>query len=172
MNDTLKKEAEALRIPYEKMGRVLVWHDEFAGDGIDPEKWCFYRTMSAADREYDNSERCIRVEDGQLHMQVHRSQQPGANFALSEGFTTKDTMNFKYGYLELRARGAVPSWGVAVLLDEERHPLCQEQLYGRDRHLRGFFQPEGCGGQPAQVGQRQACDAAGRRGQSEPRLYL
>lgn len=38
MNDTLKKEAEALRIPYEKMGRVLVWHDEFAGDGIDPEK--------------------------------------------------------------------------------------------------------------------------------------
>lgn len=115
MNDTLKKEAEALRIPYEKMGRVLVWHDEFAGDGIDPEKWCFYRTMSAADREYDNSERCIRLEDGQLHMQVHRSQQPGANFALSEGFTTKDTMNFKYGYLELRARvpfrhGAWPSF--------------------------------------------------------------
>ena len=55
--NSLKQEAEAKGIPYEKMGRVLVWHDEFDGDGIDPKKWCFKHTMGAGKVEYDNSER-------------------------------------------------------------------------------------------------------------------
>jgi len=104
-----------MSIPQEKMGRRLVWHDEFDGPGIDFDKWGFDRTMSAADREYDNSEKYCRVEDGMAHLQVWRSDKDGCNYTLSEGFNTGDTMVFKYGYLEMRARipfrhGAWPSF--------------------------------------------------------------
>ena len=114
-NEQMKKEAAACGAPYEKLGRVLVWHDEFDKGEIDFDKWSFVRTMREPDHEYDNSEKHIRVEDGKLHMQVHRSEKEGFTYSLSEGFTTDDTMLFKYGYLEARARvpyrvGAWPSF--------------------------------------------------------------
>lgn len=88
-------------IPAEKCGRRLVWHDEFRGNRIDSEKWHMMRSMYTEGRIYDNSEKHIRVENGNLHMQVHQS---GETYSLSEGIATKNTMNFKYGYLEMRAR--------------------------------------------------------------------
>lgn len=104
-----------MSIPMEKKGRRLVWHDEFDGNAIDYDKWCFRRTMGYPDRDFDNSERCIRVEDGNAHLQVWKSDKEGCTYALSEGFTTCNTMNFKYGYLEMRAKvpyrkGAWPSF--------------------------------------------------------------
>ncbi|MEE0945536.1 MAG: glycoside hydrolase family 16 protein [Acutalibacteraceae bacterium] len=111
----IKEEALAKGIPYEKMGRQLVWYDEFESDSLDMDKWCFTRTMHGADCEYDNSEKCIRVEDNQVHMQVHRSELEDKDYVLSEGLTTMETMNFKYGYVEMRAKlpfrhGAWPSF--------------------------------------------------------------
>ena len=40
-NEAMKKEAERYGVPYEKMGRQLVWHDEFDKGAIDYDKWCF-----------------------------------------------------------------------------------------------------------------------------------
>lgn len=105
-NEQMKKEAAACGAPYEKLGRVLVWHDEFDKGEIDYNKWCFARTMGEKDHEYDNSEKHVRVEDGKLHMQVHRSEKEGLTYSLCEGLTTTDTMNYKYGYLEMR--GCIP----------------------------------------------------------------
>lgn len=111
----LKDEAEEYGFSYMKNGRSLVWHDEFDGESINYDKWNFALTMYTSNRVYDNSEKYCRIDNGQLHMQVHRSETPGTDFALSEGFTTMDTMNFKYGYLEMSARvpfrhGAWPSF--------------------------------------------------------------
>ncbi len=111
----LLKECEKYGIEYYKKGRVLVWHDEFDGGKIDPDIWCFRRTMNSADREYDNTEKHVRIDDNNLHMQVYRSEKEGLNYSLPEGITTWGSMNYKYGYLEMRAKvpyrhGAWPSF--------------------------------------------------------------
>lgn len=100
------------KIPIEKHGRQLVWHDEFQGNKINSEKWHMLRSMYTEGRIYDNSEKHIRVENGNLHMRICRN---GDTYSLPEGLATKNTMNFKYGYLEMRARlpyrhGAWPSF--------------------------------------------------------------
>lgn len=102
--EELKKEAEQAGFPYEKMGRKLVWHDEFDGSAINNNKWCFLRAMWGRDSEYDNTEKCARIENGNLHLQIHKSEKSGMTVALPESLTTKNTMNFKYGYLEMRCK--------------------------------------------------------------------
>ncbi len=109
------KEAEKYGIEYYKKGRVLVWHDEFDKGKIDTDKWVFHRTMSTNDRIYDNGEGNVRIENENVHMQIHRTDDPERPFTLPEGLTTKFTMNFKYGYVEMRAKvpfrhGAWPSF--------------------------------------------------------------
>ena len=115
MSNEMFKEAEKYGFDYYKKGRVLVWHDEFDKETLDPEKWCFRRTMSTKDRDYDNTEKHIRIEKQNVHMQVWRSDKEGLNYSLPEGLTTWGTMNYKYGYLEMRAKipfrhGAWPSF--------------------------------------------------------------
>ena len=95
--------------------RQLVWSDEFNGTALDLKKWRFRRTMYGKDCVYSNDTRTARVENGCLHMQVHLSGRTDKKFMLSEGVSTLDTMAFKYGYLEMRARmpfrhGAWPSF--------------------------------------------------------------
>lgn len=114
-NEKILKEAQKYGIEYYKKGRVLVWHDEFDEEEIDTDKWVFYRTMGGKDRIYDNGKQNCRIEDGQMHMQSHRTDDSEHPFTLSEGLTTKFTMNWKYGYLEMRAKvpyrhGAWPSF--------------------------------------------------------------
>ncbi len=99
-------------IPLEKENRKLVWHDEFDGEKIDKRKWSNERLMDNSATVYDNSEKHMRIEDGMLHLQVHRS---GDTYSLPEAVTTKYTMLFRYGYVEMRARipysiGAWPSF--------------------------------------------------------------
>lgn len=114
-DEIMKKEAAQCGAPYEKKGRVLVWHDEFDKGMIDPDKWGFSRTMFTEGHEYDNSEKHGRVENGQMHLQVHKSEKEGFNWSLSQGFNTLETMAFRYGYVEMRANipfrhGAWPSF--------------------------------------------------------------
>ena len=115
MTDFLKKNNDILGLEHNKKGRTLVWHDEFAEGKINFDKWKFYATMGANDHLYDNSERHARVENGQMHLQVHKNESKEKPWSLSNGFTTYDTMLFKYGYLEMRAKipfrhGAWPSF--------------------------------------------------------------
>ena len=88
-------------IPMEKHGRRLIWHDEFTAPQIDWEKWGMIHSMNCKNRIYDNSEKHIRIEDNNLHMQIHRC---GDSYSHSEGIATRYNMNFKYGYLEMRAK--------------------------------------------------------------------
>ncbi len=99
-------------IPLQKYGRRLVWHDEFDGKVLDADKWSNERLMDNVGTLYDNCEENQRVENGMLHLQVHKKN---GKFTLSESVTTKYTMLFRYGYVEMRAkvpfrRGAWPSF--------------------------------------------------------------
>ena len=60
-----------------------------------------HRTMNGIGNIYENTHKNIRVENNNLHMQIHRC---GDTFSLCEGLTTLDRMFFKYGYLEMRAK--------------------------------------------------------------------
>ena len=115
MEKITKEEIEKKGIPYEKMGRTLVWHDEFDGTEIDPEKWSFDRSMNGGDRIYDNGPKQIRVEDGKLVMRSDFSGDAEKPYILPEGLLTWNNMLFKYGYLEMRGRvpyrhGAWPAY--------------------------------------------------------------
>lgn len=96
----------------EKMGRNLVWHDEFDKDRLDKTKWSFEPLMFNPGLYYDNSGKNIRVEKGMLHFEVTKNN---GKISTSNSVTTKNTMLFRYGYVEMRAklpfcRGAWPSF--------------------------------------------------------------
>lgn len=140
----IKAEAEKRGIPYEKMGRQLIWFDEFDSDKLDMEKWCFKRTMSGADEEYDNSEKYCKVEDNKLHMQVFKSRLPDKSYALCEGVTTMDTMNFRYGYVEMCGKlpfrhGAWPSFWMKSNTPFAKADCMAEidifEVFSDDRHV-------------------------------------
>ncbi len=120
-----------------KQGRVLVWHDEFDAAAIDPEKWTFQRTMNVPGVHYDNGAQNIRMEDGKLLMQIHRSAatDPDRPFTTCEGFTTAGRMNWRYGYLEMRAkipfvRGSWPSfWTKSRTPFQKSAWMCETDIF-------------------------------------------
>ena len=98
-----------------KMGRQLVWHDEFSNVELDTDKWSFNETMSNSNHEHVNDSKHVRVEDGNLHLQIWKSSKDGKTYSMPSGIATTNTMLFKYGYLEMRAKvpyrkGAWPSF--------------------------------------------------------------
>ncbi len=108
-------EIKTLVVATEKRGRTLVWHDEFNGDYLDTNNWGFNETMWSENHEHVNDSKHVRVEDGTLHLQVHKSNESGKTYSMASGITTTNTMLFKYGYLEMRAKvpyrkGAWPSF--------------------------------------------------------------
>ncbi len=115
VDQQMKSEAKACGAQYEKYGRALVWHDEFSGTSIDDDKWSFNETMWNAKHEHVNDSEHARVEDGNLHLQIWKSDAPGKSYSMPSGIATTYTMLFKYGYLEMRAKapyrkGAWPSF--------------------------------------------------------------
>ena len=99
-------------VPEIKDGRVLVWHDEFDGENLNRNKWGFERLMTTPGAIYQNDKDHVYIDDGKLTMKVLRTEDN--NYSLCESITTLNTMCFKYGYLEMRAKvpfmhGAWPS---------------------------------------------------------------
>lgn len=142
--EKIRAEAEQKGIPYEKKGRQLIWFDEFDGEKLDRTKWCFTQTMYGSDCEYNNSEKFCRIEDNKLHMQVHRSELEDKDFALCQGLTTMGTMNFKYGYIEMRGRlpyrhGAWPSFWMKTNTPFAKANYMAEidifEVFSSDRHV-------------------------------------
>ena len=98
-----------------KAERKLVWSDEFDGKELDQTKWRFRATMNSSDCVYANDARTARLEQSCLHLSVVPSGDPAKPQMLSRGVATHETMGFKYGYMEMRAKvpfrhGAWPSW--------------------------------------------------------------
>ena len=82
--------------------RKLVWNDEFDKPFLDHYKWSFERLMGNPGNEYVNDSHHARIEKDMLHLQVHRKNEK--SYTLPESVTTKYSMLFKYGYLEMRAK--------------------------------------------------------------------
>lgn len=102
-----------------KDSRKLVWSDEFDGHELDPKKWRFRKTMDSSDCLYTNDARTYEVKDSKLCLHVRPSPDTTKRCLLSRGVATHETMAFKYGYLEMRAKvpfkhGAWPSFWMTV----------------------------------------------------------
>lgn len=102
-----------------RLGYSYVWGDEFEGTALDTDLWCRATKMSAtAEMMLDNTDRTARVENGQLKMFATRywdAKRAGVEYAAPWSVTTIDTMSWRYGYVEMRARvpfvrGAWPSF--------------------------------------------------------------
>lgn len=106
-----------------KFGKyVYVWGDEFDGDSIDYDKWYFSNNM--LDRENrvllteEEDPSIAGVRDGTLQLNARRYTSlvnPNIEFATARALNTEYTMNFKYGYVEMRAKvplthGCVPAF--------------------------------------------------------------
>lgn len=98
----------------------LVWSDEFNGTKLDKTKWLQfdgtdlndYKHVSIDDEEY------LNVKDGALHMynrHVFDPYDPLKQYVGPHDLYTADTMNYRYGYLEMCAKmpyknGCWSSW--------------------------------------------------------------
>ncbi|MBR4099420.1 MAG: glycoside hydrolase family 16 protein [Clostridia bacterium] len=91
----------------------LVWNDEFTGKNINKNKWCYpnaftdskYTQMLLLTEDQDSD--VIGVSDGFLKMNAKRYYSSGNSqiqYATAKAFGTQDTMNLRYGYVEMRAK--------------------------------------------------------------------
>lgn len=91
-----------------KLGYTYVWGDEFEGTDIDRTLWCQATKMSAtAEMALDNTELTTFIKNGYLNMRALRYYDPkkaGVQFVCPWSLTTLDTMSYKYGYVEIRAK--------------------------------------------------------------------
>ena len=83
----------------------FVWGDEFDGDYLDATKWGVYSKMEAnPEKGYfnDKDEKVIDVVDGNLKLTAYKDDD--GNYHSPTSVITQNTMNFKYGYVEIRAK--------------------------------------------------------------------
>ena len=93
-------------VAQQKGDRVLVWSDEFKSYGLDPDKWGTTPgevTGDAVGRlTQDNSEKSISASRGSLSLAINRES--ADKYIAPYDVTTQHTMQFKYGYVEMRAK--------------------------------------------------------------------
>ena len=88
----------------------LVWNDEFEStDGTyDHNKWLQRAQMSATDMYNSKTERNVKVEDGNLVLRSWKEEDTsiseGKPYSTNMSMTTRDSCNYCYGYLEMRAK--------------------------------------------------------------------
>lgn len=101
-----------------------VWGDEFEGEEIDLTKWSWHAHMVGSEKSvisYDHD--VVDTGDGRLQLRAIRYFDPerkSTQFKMPYSTTTKNNMNYIYGYAEIRARmpffpGAWPSfWALST----------------------------------------------------------
>lgn len=88
-------------------GYSLVWNDEFDGDSIDGSLWNTRDlTSTLSNAVYTTSEVGQYVGGGNLNMSIIQYKDNSGNikYSIPSAVTTADTMAFRYGYLEMRAK--------------------------------------------------------------------
>ncbi len=102
-----------------KFGYTYVWGDEFEGTKLNDKLWGRATKMNAtAEMALDNTELTTKTENGYLVMNALRHYDPkkaGVEYVAPWSVTTMETMSYKYGYVEIRAklpfiRGVWPSF--------------------------------------------------------------
>ena len=82
----------------------LVWNDEFDGNALDLNKWSPEVTkMGGRDvLIVENTEATISVKDGALKLTAFKDQE--GKYHVPNSVHTKTTMNYLYGYAEIKAK--------------------------------------------------------------------
>lgn len=81
----------------------LVWNDEFEGTAVDKTKWCFVPHMKEQTHlKLRHDESAVKVENGCMNLISGRID--NENYWTNTSLSTSETMVFKYGYLEMRAK--------------------------------------------------------------------
>ena len=100
-------------------GYKYVWGEEFEGDGVDSSWFQLIAQMAGSDRaEVSKEKNVVDVNDGRLKLHAlsyFNNNREGTEYRIPCSAVTHETMNFKYGYAEIRARvpykwGCFPSW--------------------------------------------------------------
>ena len=103
----------------EKLGYSYVWGDEFESVSLDNVRWSRATKMAAtSEATLDNTELTTKNENGYLKMFALRYWDPkkkGVEYVVPWSVTTMETMSYRYGYVEIRAkvpfiRGVWPSF--------------------------------------------------------------
>jgi len=130
-------------------GWQLVWHDEFDGSEVDPNKWTF--EIGNGDNGWSNGQmdyatsrpENVDIQDGQMVLTVRQEEYQGFHYTSSR-MVTRDKLDFKYGRIEIRAKAlATPGVGLAFWLLGSNYrdpawtwPKCGEidvlEIEGRD----------------------------------------
>lgn len=122
----------------------LVWNDEFDGKTLDVDKWTGRANMSMPDAVLSMRPGIVDVEDGNLVMttRILDRSNPYARYETNFSITTADTMNYKYGYLEIRAKvphyamGEWPSFWMVSGNSELGKKAWREAHNGEDRKVK------------------------------------
>lgn len=118
----------------------FVWGDEFDGDVLDSRKWGIYAKMNGSsiyEKENEDGTKteidytgdvvnssgadAIAVEDGNLRLTAYKTED--GKYVTPTSVVTQNTMNFKYGYVEIRAKfpvqdGIWSSWWTKSVFDK------------------------------------------------------
>lgn len=91
-------------------GYIYVWGDEFNGDTLNSKKWENGDTEGDSDIICSN-ETNLSLTNGQLNLKVNgaTNEDGTTTYYISEGLRTHSTMNFQYGYLEMKIKAPVQS---------------------------------------------------------------
>ena len=109
---TLSKTFDKVPLVSERYPEMtLVWNDEFDYDGgelYDHDKWLQRAQMNAKDMYNSMTERNVKTEDGNLVLRSWKEEDTsisdGKPYSTNMSMTTRDSCNFCYGYLEMRAK--------------------------------------------------------------------
>ncbi len=100
---SLKKTVSAISSVANLEGYELVWNDDFGTTLLDESKWSLRSHMSAQDDlEIRYDETAVNVDGGSVTLSSGRVDE--SNYYTNASLTTSDTMVFKYGYVEMRAK--------------------------------------------------------------------
>lgn len=106
---------------------VFVWGDEFDGDSLNNQKWGIYSKMEGSSGDHEGEfvlskdTDAIDVENGNLRLTAYKNAD--GVYVAPVSVVTQNTMNFQYGYVEIRAKfpvqeGVWSSWWTKSVFDQ------------------------------------------------------
>ena len=114
----IKKGLLNVSLSKKKGDRILVWNDEFDGNGVNYSNFS-YSNLEGANKFNTDSEENINVNDGKLNLSV--SNYDGTTFKVPCRLITQDKVAFNRGYLEVRAKiSATPGQWAGIWLSGEK----------------------------------------------------